>query len=269
MVQALLDGTIASQLARVQDDRDSSIATRRDPITGVSSFPNLDEKPVDRDQPDAPRPSEAATATEELARTFNAANEPTADGSVIEAAIAAAAADTSIGQLSEALRGTREQVTMPPLPTRREAEAYERLRTASDSWLRNQGRRPQIFLANMGPIPEHKPRASFAKNFFEAGGIETLGNNGFETVDDAVEAFAESDTAMAVICSSDARYPEVVPELAAALDDAGARTILLAGKPGDHETAWRAAGVTGFIHIGCDQVRLLVDLLQEEGVLHV
>ena len=60
-----------------------------------------------------------------------------------------------------------------------------------------------------------------------------------------------------------------VGELAAGLEKLGARTVLVAGKPGDHETVWRASGVTGFIHMGCDQYRLLVDLLQEEGVLHV
>ena len=60
-----------------------------------------------------------------------------------------------------------------------------------------------------------------------------------------------------------------MPELAAALDERGARTVLVAGRPGDHETAWREAGVTGFIHVGCDRYSLLVDLLQEEGVLHV
>ena len=129
--------------------------------------------------------------------------------------------------------------------------------------------RPRIFLANMGPIPDHKPRATFARNFFEAGGIEAVTNNGFDTVEAAADAFADADTSMAVICSSDARYPELVQDLAAALERRGARTVLLAGRPAGSEAAWRAAGVTGFIHAGCDQLRMLIDLLQEEGVLHV
>ena len=131
------------------------------------------------------------------------------------------------------------------------------------------GARPRIFLANLGPVADHKPRAAFATNFFEAGGIEALSNNGFATVAEAADAFAGADTQMAVICSSDARYPELVPVLARALEDRGARTVLVAGKPREHEDEWRSAGVTGFIHMGCDQHRMLVDLLQEEGVLHV
>jgi methylmalonyl-CoA mutase len=74
---------------------------------------------------------------------------------------------------------------------------------------------------------------------------------------------------MVVICSSDARNEKVVVDLARALDAAGARTVLVAGRPGDHEQSWRDAGVAGFVHVGCDQVRVLTDLLKEEGVLHV
>ena len=158
---------------------------------------------------------------------------------------------------------------MRPLPSHRESTLFEHLRDASDAWLATNGLRPRIFLANMGPVPEHKPRATYAVNFFEAGGIEALSNDGFDTVAEAAAAFAEADTRLAVICSTDARYPELVPELATALEAGGARTIFVAGKPGAHEAAWREAGVAGFIHMGCDQHQFLVDLLQEEGVLHV
>ncbi|MEX1310434.1 MAG: methylmalonyl-CoA mutase family protein [Candidatus Sulfomarinibacteraceae bacterium] len=269
MASLLCDGTIATQLDRLQADREEAFATRRDPITGVSSFPNLAEDRIDRERPEMPRPVIAGGATEDLARLFKAASDSQGDGELIEAAVAAAAAGAGIGQLAVALRGARSETAVTRLSARREAEIFERLRDASDAWLAATGARPRIFLANMGPIPEHKPRATFAANFFEAGGIEALGNDGFDTTDGALDAFESAGTQMAVICSSDTRYPDVVPDLAAGLEKRGARTVLVAGKPGEHETAWRESGVTGFIHMGCDQVRLLLDLLQEEGVLHV
>jgi methylmalonyl-CoA mutase len=269
MASVLCDGAVATQIDRVQADREESFATRRDPITGVSSFPNLAEDRLERERPEAADPVVAGDAAEDLARLFKTAVDFKEDGDLIESAIAAATADAGIGQLAAALRGNRSETAMTPLPARREAEIFERLRDASDAWLAAHGARPRFFLANMGPIPEHKPRATFATNFFEAGGIEALGNQGFETTAGALEAFEAAGTQMAVICSSDKRYPDVVPELAAGLESRGARTVLVAGKPGEHETAWRASGVTGFIHMGCDQHRMLVDLLQEEGVLHV
>jgi methylmalonyl-CoA mutase len=118
-------------------------------------------------------------------------------------------------------------------------------------------------------LTEHKARAAFAANFFEAGGIQPVDSVGCKTVEDAVEHFRQSGAQVAVICSSDAVYEKLIPELVPALEAAGARTVLLAGDPGEHEEAWREAGVVGFIHRGCDHYQLLVDLLQEEGVLHV
>lgn len=269
MAESLCTGAVASELEKLQRDRDQAIATRRAPITGVSSYPNLDEATIELEPPTQPVAVEVAQASEQLARLFSAANDPKGDGSLVELAMDAAGSGAAVARIADAWRGTRDSVTMPPLPAHREAEVYERLRDASDAWLEAHGTRPRIFLANMGAIPEHKPRATFAKSFFEAGGIETVGNDGFDSVSEAVAAFAQAETAMAVICSSDQRYPEVVPELAAALDAAGARTVLVAGTPGEHEDAWRAAGVTGFVYIGADQVSTLIDLLREEGVLHV
>jgi methylmalonyl-CoA mutase len=271
MAAALLDGTIARELDRSLSDREKAVATRRDPITGVSSYPNLAEERPLREAATTPAPPEPSVkdTTEVLGRLFKAANDPTGDGTVIEIAIDAASMGATVDQLTAALRATRQPTIISPLPARRDAEIFERLRDASDVWLADRGVRPRIFLANMGLVTEYKPRAAFTTNFFEAGGIEALGNEGFSTPDEAAEAFAAANTAMAVICSSDARYPDLVPELARALEQRGARTVLVAGRPREHETAWREAGVTGFIHMGCDQYRMLVDLLQEEGVLHV
>ena len=271
MTAALLDGAIARELDRSLEERGQAIATNRDPVTGVSSYPNLDEARLERETATTPAPSAPVDddTTEVLGRLFKAANTPTGDGTVIEIAIDAASMGATITQLAAALRATRQPTRIPSLPARRDAEIFEHLRDASDVWLADRGVRPQIFLANMGPVPEHKPRAAFATNFFEAGGIVALGNEGFATPAEAADAFAASHTDLAVICSSDARYPDLVPELARELEKRGARTVLVAGKPREHEAAWREAGVTGFIHMGCDQYRMLVDLLQEEGVLHV
>ncbi|ATY16122.1 methylmalonyl-CoA mutase [Amycolatopsis sp. AA4] len=45
----LASGALAGRLARTWEKRASRLATRRDPLTGVSEFPNLEEKPVVRD----------------------------------------------------------------------------------------------------------------------------------------------------------------------------------------------------------------------------
>ena len=47
-VAALDSGLVARRTAEVRAGREEAVATRRAPLTGVSEFPNLDEKPVER-----------------------------------------------------------------------------------------------------------------------------------------------------------------------------------------------------------------------------
>ncbi|KMO16696.1 methylmalonyl-CoA mutase family protein [Methylobacterium platani] len=202
---SLRSGALADRLATLRRTRDGDLATRRQPITGTSEFPDLHEAPV---AVLAPAP----------------AAEPVPEGA---------------------------------LPSRRLAEAYEALRDASDAILARTGKRPRVFLANLGPLSAFNTRATFARNAFEAGGIEAVTNEGFPDHAAMAAAFRESGTRLACLCSSDAVYAEEAVPAAEALRAAGAATLILAGKPGELEGALRAAGVAHDLHAGCDLVKLL------------
>ena len=143
--------------------------------------------------------------------------------------------------------------TVESVPLRRLAEPFESLRDTAEAISPS----PTVFLANLGPVAAHTARATFAKNFFEAGGIEALGNDGFESPAELAEAFTAGGATMAVLCSSDELYPELVPEAAAALKSAGCERLYLAGRPGDRADADFAAGVDSHIYAGADVVGLL------------
>ena len=64
--------------------------------------------------------------------------------------------------------------TVEPLPRIRLAEPFEALRDESDAMLKKTGARPKVFLANLGKLSDFTARATFAKNFYEAGGIEAV-----------------------------------------------------------------------------------------------
>ncbi len=113
-----------------------------------------------------------------------------------------------------------------------------------------------MFLATLGKLPEFTARAMFAKNFYEAGGIEALSGDGYKDQADMVAAFKKSGAKLACLCSSDKVYAEQAVEAAKALTAAGA-IVHLAGRPGDLETALAAAGVKTFIFMGCDVVSTL------------
>jgi methylmalonyl-CoA mutase len=147
-------------------------------------------------------------------------------------------------------------IKFPPLPRIRLAAPFERLRDASDRMLQKAGVRPKIFLANLGSVAEFTARASFAKTFFEAGGIEAVGNDGFASGDAMTAAFKSSGAKLACLCSSDEVYAREAAGAASALTAAGASHIYLAGRPKDPEP-FKAAGVGTFIFAGSNALATL------------
>ena len=145
---------------------------------------------------------------------------------------------------------------LPSLPCRRLAEPFEALRDASDHMLAKVGARPKVFLANLGKLSDFTARAMFAKNFYEAGGIEAPGNDGFKDQAVMIAAFKASGAKLACLCSSDVIYAEQALDAAKALTAAGA-IVHLAGKPGELEAPLVEAGVKSFAYIGCDVVSTL------------
>ncbi len=136
-------------------------------------------------------------------------------------------------------------------PLRRDAAPFEALRDAADAIAAARGKRPRVALAPLGPLAEHKPRATFAQNFFQAGGF---------TVDE--DASSAADAAAVCLCGSDERYAAEAVEAARLLRASGARRILLAGRPGALEASLREAGVSGHVFVGCDVVATLHELLE-------
>ncbi|TKK89321.1 methylmalonyl-CoA mutase [Herbidospora galbida] len=179
---------IEDAVSAATSKRAEAVARRRQPITGVSEFPNLTEKVPARD-------------------------------------------------------------SGPGLPgdPRRHAEPFERLRDLAD----RQERRPTVFLATLGPVAVHTARATFAANLFAAGGIATVSGT--------PEEFAEAGTAVACICSSDRLYADQAARVAAALKEAGAAKVWLAGK-GEYE------GVDATLFAGCDALKVLETTFDDLGV---
>jgi methylmalonyl-CoA mutase len=216
MIAALRSGSFHMAVAATAKKRSEAIAKRREPVTGVSEFPN-----------------------------------------VAETAPAVMTIDPPKARTAE----TVEHVTR--FAPHALGEAYEGLRDRADA----ASTRPKIFLANLGRIAAFTARATWAKNFFEAGGIAAIGNDGFASLADMVAAFKASGAKAAVICSSDAVYAEQAVDAAVALKDAGAGPLYLAGKPvdADSKAAYTAAGIVGFVHVGVDVVATLSETLDKLG----
>ncbi|WP_417798283.1 methylmalonyl-CoA mutase family protein [Terasakiella pusilla] len=226
MAAVIIDGTIQAQIAETWQARLKNIATRKDPITGVSEYPNILEAKVERKAPDY----------QALIAKINAS-------------------DKTMATLGVQGSGA----TTTALPAHRLAEGFEKLRDAADAYADKNGHLPKIFSANMGAIAKHTARASFAKNFFEAGGVQATQNNGFTSADDAVAAFKESGAEVCVLCGADDQYETMAVDFATGLKAAGAKKVYLAGR-GDFD------GVDQAVGMGSDVLGTLQDLHTVLGV---
>ena len=224
MLAALTDGWVARQIDSAFAPRAKNIARRKEGITGVSEFPDVREQRVDpfagsTFAPCAPPRHAALRAARRTDGSLSFSTSKDLTSSAVEAAMQGAT-DRSTGSR---LGFHKDPFEIMPLELRSFAEPFEELRDASDAWHAAHGKRPTVFLANMGPVSHHTARATYSKNFFEAGGFEVIGNDGFRDADAAADAFAESGATIAVICSSDKLYPELVPQLAGKLKAAGSK----------------------------------------------
>ncbi|MGL5166813.1 MAG: methylmalonyl-CoA mutase family protein [Afipia sp.] len=148
--------------------------------------------------------------------------------------------------------GEASTITFDALASIRLAAPFEALRDRSDEILAKSGARPRVFLASLGTPADFTARATFAKSFFETGGIEAVDTQGFSDPAALAAAFKGSDAALVCLCSSDKVYAAHAVAAAQALHAAGAKHIYQAGRPGELEAALRRAGVGEFVFAGGD-----------------
>ncbi len=139
-------------------------------------------------------------------------------------------------------------MTFDPLRSIRLAEPFEQLRDTSDRVLAKTGARPKIFLAILGAAADFTSRATFAKNFFEAGGIAALTNDGFASgggdtdLAALVAAFKSAGAQLVCLCGSDDAYAREAVAAATKPWPRRAHRHLLCGPPGRYRTPephWR------------------------------
>ncbi|MGB7977463.1 MAG: methylmalonyl-CoA mutase family protein [Roseiarcus sp.] len=137
------------------------------------------------------------------------------------------------------------------------AEPFERLRDLSDALLRSTGARPKVYLAALGPESKHRRRVWFAREWLEAGGLEAVYDGEAATADDAVARLKASGARLVCLCGTDDAYAEGAEAFTKALKASGVNGVALAGRPGESERAWRAAGIDEFIFAGGDAIATL------------
>ena len=280
IIAALKEGYPQAQVKAILDERFKNLAFRKDVAVGNNMYANMTEELLDPkpENQETLRQKRAAQIDEYLAgaeadavvkaqATLEAST--TEPGALIGLIELGALQKLTIRQIRKALdAGDISSETIEPITAHRWTEQFEALRMRTENYKQRMKDNVKVFLANMGPIPQHKPRADFSTGFFEVGAFEVIKNDGHETTADAAKAARESGADVVVICSTDDTYPELVPPLAKELKETMPNvTVILAGAPPkDLEPVYREAGVDDFISVRANCYEILNTLQDKKGM---
>jgi len=275
MGKALAAGLPQQAVQAVAAKKADALAQRRTSLIGVNVYANATEKPLEMGDNNAENRQQSRSNYAATYRTDAAHGDHTtvidkldqmlsaAPEQVMDLAIEAASEGATLGELTRVIRALNgDRPTIEPLRLQRASVPFEILRTALEA-----AGRPAVFLANMGPLRQHKARADFSIGFFEVGGFNVISGNGSNTVEEAAAAAKASGAPVVVICSTDDTYPEIVPSLVGALkSQASPPIVLVAGYPTDHLVAFKAAGVDDFIHLRANNLVTLQTIATRIGI---
>ncbi|WP_068413887.1 methylmalonyl-CoA mutase family protein [Labrenzia sp. OB1] len=247
-------GLVQKHISAAKDERDSDIARRKRPITGVSEFPDLSEKEVSVLQDSA----DAGPSTPRELPDLSALPVP-GDGQWFKALRSLALQGAALVDAAQPKDLGKRDQSGPALVAGRVAEPFEELRAEAARFEAATGAPPQIFLASLGTPAQFTPRAVWTGNAFAAGGIRAAGPAPHASLEALLEAFKESGATLACLVSSDDVYEAQAQSAARALKDSGAGHLYLAGRPGPREADYNGAGVDTFLYAGCDLLTLLKD----------
>ena len=281
MVGALTSGFIQKEIAAVLASRFANLDTRSDRAVGTNMYPNTTEQPLPREESDrAETKQKRIAAIEEYRKSADNKDRKerlagiSSQGSGLPADFMKSLTDAfnagaTLCEVRERLNGSEEGPEAEAIKPRRWTEQYEALRRRTEEFAAKTGEGIRIFLANMGPLVQHKPRADFSTAFMEVAGFEVLKNSGFSTVEEAVAAAAQSGADAAVICSTDDTYPELVPPLARGIKESSpGMMVLLAGAPApEHKESYVDAGVDEFIHVRANCRQILENIQKTRGIV--
>lgn len=250
LVQSLRSGAAQARVDAEAKARRRRVRTRRHPLTGVTEFPDVNEAPLTRAQPDSTEVARAAEARLELCRA-RGRPEPISEARA-SAAIDAARDGATLGGLQAALHPDGEAEAIQVFAPARLAEPFEVLRTTVEASAPG-----TVFLANIGPVARHTARATFVQNLVAVGGFPVHHGPPSEAAATTVAAWREAGKApVTIVCGADQDYQAHAEDFVRALTAAGTK-VWLAGRPGDLEAPLQAAGLEGHIALGQDVLTTL------------
>ncbi len=270
--QAIKDAVIQEELTKLALERMQNVDKRKDIFVGINMFANPLEQPLEPVEETCECEWKAhldkivaiqATNRDGLEAALDILAKKYQDAMVIDSVTDTFLHGATLDELFVFLYPEDGDLNVPDLPGCRATIGLESLRERIVEYQQENETVMSVFLANMGPIAQHKARADFVTGYMQVGGFYIAGNDGFASVDEAVDAALFSKAQAICICSTDDTYPELVPQIVSKLKAAKPEIVcILAGYPTDMVETYKQAGIDIFIHLRAN----LFDTLRELGI---
>lgn len=281
LLVALQAGKVQAAVNEILEQRFKNLATRKDRAVGNNMYPNMTEELL------KPHEVDMGKIIAER-KTALAVNVKVRDNAYVEAILSelgkvdaselgylvvmaqkALLAGATLGEIANALAGDAKGEAVEAISAHRWTERYEELRLRTETFQAETGENVKIFLAKMGPIPQHKARADFVTSFMQVAAFNVMtDNDGYMTVEEAVQAALESGADAAIVCSTDATYPELAPAVTKGIKAAKpGMKVFLAGAPSaELKALCDEAGMDDYISVKSNCYETLLRMQKERGM---
>ncbi|MCW9708766.1 methylmalonyl-CoA mutase family protein [Fodinibius salsisoli] len=253
MREAIEKGFVQSAIEQSRQQRDQDIATRHRVFVGTNQYPNTKRPPKK-----GKAAAQKRIALNTTGREFNI----TDPFSITELSDCFANGATLGDVIPQYISASKTDIQL--LKPYRGPQAFETLRRATEQ----HDTTPTVLNLPIGDPQIRKARSSFSNNLFGCIGYHIEDPIGFEDTTEAIRAIEREQPEVAVLCSSDKAYKQLVPELCHKLNQASHRPLLvLAGYPKEQVDSYKQAGIDLFVYSGCNVLEILKEVQQKLNII--
>ncbi|MHA6259552.1 methylmalonyl-CoA mutase [Sporosarcina sp. CAU 1771] len=245
MAKAIETGLPKMKIEEAAAKRQAQIDSKSESIIGVNKYRLDVEEPIDildidntavrQKQIDRINEMKSTRDQIEVERTLKVLTETaqTGEGNLLTCAVDAARARATIGEISDAIESVSgrhkaviQSVSGVYSSNFSNKEEIDEVKTMSDDFLENEGRRPRILIAKMGQDGHDRGAKVIASSFADLGFDVDIGPL-FQTPEETALQAAENDVHVIGVSSLAAGHKTLVPELLGELKKIGREDILI------------------------------------------
>lgn len=262
MFQALQDGIPQKLVNEISKQKKKDIEKRKLVFVGSTMYPNKDESLIkgSSEEQKLPARDDCHKLNEQ-----NKENLSLRKSHLVQDIMTAFINEATMDDVNGA-RFQGAVLSVEPIISYRGAEDFEALRLFSEKQ-KAVGKPFNVYVTNLGTLPEHKARTDFIASFFETGGFDIEKSHSFTSLEDAIDSSIKTSANVVVLCGKNESYKEAAVQIVKEVKEKRNNLkIFIAGKQEQElEKQLLEVGADGFIHVGTNCYQLLKELQEIEG----